>query len=180
MSSGPVSSCCCRCLDSDSDSDLDKNGTWPRANCNCSCRDCQAVSGFHVIFFIFFWVLSSVSRVATGHNKFCGCHAMRTRVACWMDGWMLGSGLSSLVIITPGCLRKEAGKKGAERNSKSARWRDTRKKVVVKNYTTLAHTNGRHTYIYTCGVSATRGTNRNKQKQSASAVCYTLLHRGLP
>lgn len=83
--SGPVVSCC-----SDLDLDLDKNGTWPRANCNCSCRDCQAVWGLA-------WMLVSAasvfffsSRVATGHNKFCGCHAMRTRVACWMDGWSDG------------------------------------------------------------------------------------------
>jgi len=105
ISSRPVLSCCCL----DSDSDLDKNGTWPRANCNCSCRDCQAVGGFS-----FFEFLSSASRVATGHNKFCGCHAMRTRVACWMDGcvWMLYVGCWMLVIITPSCLWKGGGGKG--------------------------------------------------------------------
>jgi len=99
-----------------------------------------------------------------------------------MDGcvWMLDVGCWMLVIITPGCLRKGGGGKGRGGTVKAHDGETLEKKVVVKNYTTLAHTNGRqtHKHTHTHGVSATRRTNRNKQKQSASAVCYTLLRRG--
>jgi len=94
-----------------------------------------------------------------------------------MDGcvWMLDVGCWMLVIITPGCLRKGGGGKGRGGTVKAHDGETLEKKVVVKNYTTLAHTNGRQTHnTHTHTWSERHSTH--KQKQTKTVCKCSLLY----